>query len=66
MPKMYESNPEPKLRQLTSDEIEVVSGGIIGGCVDVTYHTWFGVSYQLDGNGKICDVWKDGSPGHPS
>jgi hypothetical protein len=27
MPNTYDSNPQPQLRELTTDEIEVVSGG---------------------------------------
>jgi hypothetical protein len=62
MPDKYESNPEPQLRQLTPDEIDVVSAGIIGGCVDVNYH-FLGITYQLDGNGKLCSV--NGQPVNP-
>jgi hypothetical protein len=55
MANKYQSKPEPQLRQLTSAEIEFVSGGIIGGCVDKNYHVlWYTV--QLDDNGKVCSV----------
>ena len=49
MPNKYESNPEPQLRQLSSDEIDVVSGGII---VDKQVHTGVG-TFILDSNGDL-------------
>jgi hypothetical protein len=49
-------HPSYALRQLISDEIDVVSGGIIGGCIDVNHHTLFGFTYQLDDKGNVCSM----------
>jgi hypothetical protein len=49
MSKRYQLNPEPQLRQLTSDEIEAVSGGIIS--YDHEVHSPLGTfAFDKDGN----------------
>jgi hypothetical protein len=50
MPNKYESNPEPQLRQLTSDEIDVVSAGIISG--EKVVQTGVG-TFIVDSNGDV-------------